>query len=185
MSAQDLADRCEEIGHPIPRNVIANMESGRRTNLPLVEVMVLAEALRTTPICLIIPVGRVDEFQAAPPAHPVDDLGRAELVHRRRRRPRHRRSLRLFRMHHAALSAARTRDGRGATTATTPAPPPTPERAQTPCAPPTTLEQLSTADHDTLRRVRAQMRSEGLHLPASRPTSPTSSTAPGTDAQRP
>ena len=49
-SAQDLADKCEEIGHPIPRNVIANMESGRRSNLPLVDVMVLAEALNTPPI---------------------------------------------------------------------------------------------------------------------------------------
>lgn len=33
-SAQQLSDRCKDIGHPIPRNVIANMESGRRTNLP-------------------------------------------------------------------------------------------------------------------------------------------------------
>jgi ribosome-binding protein aMBF1 (putative translation factor) len=31
MSAQELADACAEIGHPIPRNVIANMESGRRS----------------------------------------------------------------------------------------------------------------------------------------------------------
>ena len=66
MSAQDLADRCAEIGHPIPRNVIANMESGRRANLPLVDVLVLAEALRTYPICLLYPVGYVDEVQRLP-----------------------------------------------------------------------------------------------------------------------
>ncbi|MFE5868650.1 helix-turn-helix domain-containing protein [Streptomyces roseifaciens] len=66
MSAQDLADACEEIGYPIPRNVIANMESGRRSNLPLVEVMVLAEALRTYPICLLYPVGYVDRVQRLP-----------------------------------------------------------------------------------------------------------------------
>ncbi len=66
MSAQDLADRCEEIGYPIPRNVIANMESGRRSTIPLVEVMVLAEALRTYPICLLYPVGYVDEVQRLP-----------------------------------------------------------------------------------------------------------------------
>jgi transcriptional regulator with XRE-family HTH domain len=65
-SAQDLADKCAEIGHPIPRNVIANMESGRRSNLPLVDVMVLAEALNTPPICLIYPVGYVDEVQRLP-----------------------------------------------------------------------------------------------------------------------
>jgi hypothetical protein len=64
MSAQDLADRCEEIGHPIPRNAIANMESGRRAALPLVEVLV--EALRTYPICLLYPVGYVDRVQRLP-----------------------------------------------------------------------------------------------------------------------
>ncbi|MFD3823161.1 helix-turn-helix domain-containing protein [Streptomyces sp. NPDC058625] len=66
MSAQDLADRCEEIGHPIPRNVIANMESGRRASLPLVDVLVLAEALHTYPICLLYPVGYVDQVQRLP-----------------------------------------------------------------------------------------------------------------------
>ncbi|MFD5252877.1 transcriptional regulator [Streptomyces bobili] len=65
-SAQDLADRCEEIGYPIPRNVIANMESGRRANLPLVEIMVLAKALRMSPISLIYPVGYVDEVRQLP-----------------------------------------------------------------------------------------------------------------------
>ncbi|MDX3854203.1 helix-turn-helix transcriptional regulator [Streptomyces sp. AK02-01A] len=65
-SAQDLADRCEQLGHPIPRNVIANMESGRRANLPLVDVMVLAAALETYPVCLIFPVGYVDRTQELP-----------------------------------------------------------------------------------------------------------------------
>ncbi|MFG3378818.1 helix-turn-helix domain-containing protein [Streptomyces sp. NPDC047999] len=69
MSAQNLADACEEIGHPIPRNVIANMESGRRASLPLVDVMVLAEALHTNPICLIYPVGYVEEIQKLPLRH--------------------------------------------------------------------------------------------------------------------
>ncbi|MFB1042340.1 helix-turn-helix domain-containing protein [Streptomyces chrestomyceticus] len=65
-SAQDLADQCEQLGHPIPRNVIANMESGRRANLPLVDVLVLAAALRTYPVCLIFPVGYVDRTQELP-----------------------------------------------------------------------------------------------------------------------
>ncbi|MFD5397515.1 helix-turn-helix domain-containing protein [Streptomyces sp. NPDC127097] len=65
-SAQDLADQCERLGHPIPRNVIANMESGRRANLPLVDVMVLAAALETYPACLIFPVGYVDQTQELP-----------------------------------------------------------------------------------------------------------------------
>ncbi|WEH17113.1 helix-turn-helix transcriptional regulator [Streptomyces sp. VNUA24] len=65
-SAQDLADACERLGHPIPRNVIANMESGRRANLPLVDVMVLAAALETYPVCLIFPVGYVERTQELP-----------------------------------------------------------------------------------------------------------------------
>ena len=69
MSAQDLADRCAEVGHPIPRNVIANMESGRRATLPLVDVLVLAEALRTYPVCLLYPVGYVDRVQRLPLQH--------------------------------------------------------------------------------------------------------------------
>ncbi|MEV5938708.1 helix-turn-helix transcriptional regulator [Streptomyces sp. NPDC051994] len=73
-SAQDLADRCEEIGHPIPRNVIANMESGRRSTLPLVDVMVLAEALNAPPVCLIYPAGYVEDVQRLPLQHPVSTL---------------------------------------------------------------------------------------------------------------
>ncbi|MFE4609154.1 helix-turn-helix domain-containing protein [Streptomyces niveus] len=69
-SAQDLADRCEEAGYPIPRNVIANMESGRRAVLPLVEVMVLAKALRMSPIALIYPVGYVNEVRQLPYEEP-------------------------------------------------------------------------------------------------------------------
>jgi transcriptional regulator with XRE-family HTH domain len=65
-SAQDLADACEQLGHPIPRNVIANMESGRRASLPLVDVMVLAAALETYPVCLIFPVGYVERTQELP-----------------------------------------------------------------------------------------------------------------------
>ncbi|MFF1416720.1 helix-turn-helix domain-containing protein [Streptomyces sp. NPDC058280] len=65
-SAQELAEQCEQLGHPIPRNVIANMESGRRASLPLVDVMVLAAALETYPVCLIFPVGYVEKTQELP-----------------------------------------------------------------------------------------------------------------------
>lgn len=71
MSAQELADACAAIGHPIPRNVIANMESGRRSVLPLVDVIVLAEALGTHPALLIYPLGHVSEVQRLPLQHPT------------------------------------------------------------------------------------------------------------------
>ena len=72
MTAQELADACAEIGYRIPRNVIANMESGRRAALPLIEVMVLAEALNTHPILLIYPLGHKDEVQRLPLQDPID-----------------------------------------------------------------------------------------------------------------
>ncbi|CAG6398533.1 Transcriptional regulator [Actinacidiphila cocklensis] len=71
MSAQELADACAAIGHPIPRNVIANMESGRRSVLPLVDVIVLAEALDTHPALLIYPLGHVRELQRLPLQYPT------------------------------------------------------------------------------------------------------------------
>ncbi|MFB7614252.1 helix-turn-helix domain-containing protein [Kitasatospora sp. NPDC056181] len=56
MTARDLADACEELGHPIPRNVIANWESGRRLTLTVPEVLVLAQALDTPPAALVFPL---------------------------------------------------------------------------------------------------------------------------------
>ncbi|QCX77203.1 hypothetical protein C9F11_17755 [Streptomyces sp. YIM 121038] len=108
-SAQDLADKCEAIGHPIPRNVIANMESGRRSNLPLVDVMVLAQALNTSPICLIYPVGYVEYVQRLPLQDPTPTLDalkwftgeRAELGAEDD-------MLRYFRAHRAAEERLRT-----------------------------------------------------------------------------
>ncbi|MEU3325780.1 MULTISPECIES: helix-turn-helix domain-containing protein [Streptomyces] len=72
MSAQDLADACAGLGHPIPRNVIANMESRRRSTLPLVDVLVLAAALDTPPILLLYPLGYVDRTQKLPLTDPVE-----------------------------------------------------------------------------------------------------------------
>lgn len=55
MSAQALADRCSEIGYPIVRNTVANLENGRKNEVSLAEVMILAEALRVPPVQLIYP----------------------------------------------------------------------------------------------------------------------------------
>ncbi|MFG2831727.1 transcriptional regulator [Streptomyces sp. NPDC048434] len=50
------------------------MESRRRSNLPLVDVMDLAKALNTPPICLVYPVGYVDDVQRLPLQHPTSTL---------------------------------------------------------------------------------------------------------------
>lgn len=57
MSAQQLADRTDELGMPIARSVLANLESGRRETVSVAEVLVLAAALNVAPIDLICPVG--------------------------------------------------------------------------------------------------------------------------------
>ena len=66
MSAQQLADACEKLGHPIPRTVIANLESGRRESVSLAEVLVLARALEISPVLLIFPLGTVAEVEMVP-----------------------------------------------------------------------------------------------------------------------
>ncbi|WBC13451.1 helix-turn-helix transcriptional regulator [Micromonospora sp. WMMA1998] len=66
MSAQRLADRCAELGQPIPRSVLANLESGRREALSVPELLVLAEALGVPPIALLVPVGHADQVEALP-----------------------------------------------------------------------------------------------------------------------
>ena len=66
MSAQQLADRTAGLGAPIPRSVLANLESGRRTTVGAAEVAVLAAALDVAPIELIYPVGFEAETEILP-----------------------------------------------------------------------------------------------------------------------
>lgn len=51
---------------PIPRNVLANLESGRRDTITVAEVLVLAAALNVAPMELICPVGYDDEIELLP-----------------------------------------------------------------------------------------------------------------------
>ncbi|MBP5862817.1 helix-turn-helix domain-containing protein [Streptomyces scabiei] len=68
LSAQQLSERCAEVGMPIQRSVLANLESGRRTTVTVAEVLVLARALGVPPGVLIFPVGHVAEFEVLPGA---------------------------------------------------------------------------------------------------------------------
>jgi transcriptional regulator with XRE-family HTH domain len=74
MSAQQLADRTEELGMPIPRSVLANLESGRRDTVSVAEILVLAAALNVAPIELICPVGYDKEIELLP-GRSLDPLG--------------------------------------------------------------------------------------------------------------
>ena len=62
-SAQDLADKTAELGYPISRAQIANYESGRKKNLDIAELLILAAALDIPPVLLLFPsfpVGTVE-----------------------------------------------------------------------------------------------------------------------------
>lgn len=54
-SAQWLADRTADLGYPISRAQIANYESGRKKNLDIAELLVIAAALDTSPVNLVFP----------------------------------------------------------------------------------------------------------------------------------
>lgn len=45
MSAQDLANKCSDLGYPMVRSIIANLESGRRTTVTVAEITIFAHAL--------------------------------------------------------------------------------------------------------------------------------------------
>ncbi|MCX6467441.1 MAG: hypothetical protein NTW05_28240 [Pseudonocardiales bacterium] len=61
-----LSKRCEELGHRIPPQVIANMESGRRGNVPSAELAVLAAALEVPVYLLCIPLGSPEPVEVLP-----------------------------------------------------------------------------------------------------------------------
>lgn len=66
LSAQQLADRCAELGMSIPRTVISNIENGRRVNITVAEVLVLGGALGVPPGDLIFPAGTLPEVEILP-----------------------------------------------------------------------------------------------------------------------
>lgn len=74
MSAQQLADTCEELGITVPRTVISNIENGRRSNVTMAEILILAAALDIPPTALVHPVGYVDQVEYLPgrTAPPLD-----------------------------------------------------------------------------------------------------------------
>jgi transcriptional regulator with XRE-family HTH domain len=66
-SAQQIADRCSELGMPsLTRSVIADMENGRRLWVSVAELMVLARALNTAPIALLYPAPTTAEAEMLP-----------------------------------------------------------------------------------------------------------------------
>jgi len=65
-SAQGLADRCAELGWPIKRSVLSNLESGYRETITVPELLVLARALGVPPLRLLLPLGHSDTVEILP-----------------------------------------------------------------------------------------------------------------------
>ncbi len=68
-SAQWLADRTAELGHPITRAQIANYESGRKQSLDIIELIVIAAALNTSPVLLVYPGPYYEAVELLPGAN--------------------------------------------------------------------------------------------------------------------
>lgn len=66
LSAQQLADRCAQLGLDIPRATLADLENKRRANLAIAELLIIARALEISPLLLIAPVGRQETMEILP-----------------------------------------------------------------------------------------------------------------------
>ena len=73
MSAQDVADATEELGHALSRDKIANYESGRKQGLDIAELLVIAAALRVPPVTLLFD-GHPRENVELLPGHEIPNL---------------------------------------------------------------------------------------------------------------
>ncbi|MEU5847414.1 helix-turn-helix transcriptional regulator [Saccharopolyspora shandongensis] len=66
LSTQGLADACEQLGYPIKRQVLANLENGRREAISVPELLVLGKALGVPPALLVFPVGEALSCEPLP-----------------------------------------------------------------------------------------------------------------------
>ncbi|MCF3960587.1 helix-turn-helix domain-containing protein [Streptomyces fuscigenes] len=67
ISAQQLADACARLGHPaLQRTVISNIENGRRRDVSVADLLVLAAALEVAPAALVFPAGYAAETEYLP-----------------------------------------------------------------------------------------------------------------------
>ncbi|PZS26324.1 MAG: hypothetical protein DLM59_18535 [Pseudonocardiales bacterium] len=66
MSAKQLSAACAELGVPIERSVISNLENKRRATVSLAELIALSRVLEVPPLLLAFPVGREQETEVLP-----------------------------------------------------------------------------------------------------------------------
>ncbi|MFD9947662.1 helix-turn-helix domain-containing protein [Nonomuraea sp. NPDC059023] len=74
MSVQALADRCTALGYPLERTNLYKLESGGRASMSVAELLVLARALNTPPMLLLVPLDGDDQVEILPGVEaPVTD----------------------------------------------------------------------------------------------------------------
>jgi transcriptional regulator with XRE-family HTH domain len=66
LTAVMLSARCEDLGLPLDRNVIAKLENGHRNSVTVDEVYVLAAALDVPPLLLLFGVGAEETAEVLP-----------------------------------------------------------------------------------------------------------------------
>lgn len=66
ISAQALSNRCADLGWPIARSVLSNLESAYRETLTVPELLILAEALGVSPLLLLLPLGHAEHVEILP-----------------------------------------------------------------------------------------------------------------------
>jgi transcriptional regulator with XRE-family HTH domain len=68
LTAGQLSDRCADLGLPMSRSKLANLENGRarQEGVGVAEVLVLAAALGVPPALLVFPLGSHDDVEVLP-----------------------------------------------------------------------------------------------------------------------
>lgn len=70
MSTQQLSSACKELGWPIQRSVLSNLELGYRETITVPELLVISKALGVPPVQLVFPLGHQHTIEALPGSHP-------------------------------------------------------------------------------------------------------------------
>lgn len=72
-TAQWLADRTRDLGHPISRTAISEYENGKRKTMPVTDLVVIAAALNVPPVLLLYP-GQPDGVVEYLPAQELSSI---------------------------------------------------------------------------------------------------------------
>ncbi|MFI6910076.1 helix-turn-helix domain-containing protein [Nonomuraea sp. NPDC050394] len=171
MSVQALADRCTALGYPLERTNLNKLESGGRASMSVAELLVLARALDTPPMLLLVPLHDEPveilpgvEAPAAEAAAWLDGTAPAPDADDTEAGEERRDALRLLRDHHRAVEEWTSRSRAARTAGTRAADDQDPNRREWREAAHQHADQARHAA-DRLGFLRDGMRLRGVPLP--------------------